>query len=81
MSWPNPQQWLKELEGVAVRLTTREAAQYVNVSTRTLELWRQKGLGPKWLQLGHSIRYDLDDLNAWMQACKHGHGGGPITSK
>lgn len=66
------QHWLKKLESVAGRMTTGEAALFLGLSVRTLELWRQKGLGPKYLRLGHSIRYDIDDLNAYLRSCQSG---------
>lgn len=33
-----------------------------NVSERTLEGWRWRGIGPKFLRLGGRIRYRLQDI-------------------
>jgi len=47
-------------------LTTREAAQYLNVSERTLPGWRFLGRGPRWIRMGgRAIRYRRQELEAW----------------
>jgi excisionase family DNA binding protein len=45
-------------------LTTHEAASYLRLSERTLERLRVSGMGPKFVRLGHSIRYRQQDLDA-----------------
>jgi excisionase family DNA binding protein len=48
-------------------LTTHEAAEYLRLSTRTLERLRVSGLGPKYFLCGsRSIRYRPADLNEWI---------------
>jgi len=49
-------------------LTTHEAASYLRLSTRTLERLRVSGTGPKFVRLGHSIRYRQQDLDAHVAA-------------
>jgi excisionase family DNA binding protein len=54
-------------------LTTKEAAQYLGVSTRTLENWRYRGApepGLPYFKMGSSCRYDLADLHAFREARK-----------
>jgi excisionase family DNA binding protein len=45
-------------------LLTREAAQYLRLSERTLERWRVQGIGPRFGRFGKSIRYRQQDLDA-----------------
>jgi excisionase family DNA binding protein len=47
-------------------LTVLEAADYLRLSTRTLERLRCSGLGPKYVKLGRSIRYQRDALDEWI---------------
>lgn len=48
--------------------TERDAAAYLNVSHRTLQAWRLRGGGPRYLKLGAAVRYDRADLDAWLDA-------------
>ena len=49
-------------------LTRHEAASYLRLSARTLERLRVSGTGPKFVRLGHSIRYRQQDLDAHVAA-------------
>ena len=57
-------------------LNRAEAAKILNVSTRTLFRLDREGIGPPSydLKTGHGnkplIRYDLRDLEAWLEAAK-----------
>jgi len=44
----------------------RQAAAYLNLSPRTLQAWRRRGDGPRYLKLGAAVRYDRADLDAWL---------------
>lgn len=46
-------------------LRTREAAQMLGLSHRTLEKHRTYGTGPKYLKLGGRVVYRMQDLHAW----------------
>lgn len=47
-------------------LTTREAADVLRLSHRTMENWRQRNQGPPWVELpGRAIRYRRRDLDDW----------------
>ena len=52
-------------------LTPKEVAARLRVSTDTLEGWRAKGIGPKWIKLGTAktapIRYRAKDVDNFMQ--------------
>ncbi len=42
------------------------AASILAVSTRTLEGWRVRGGGPKFVRVGRAIRYRIVDLEAFV---------------
>ena len=52
-------------------LTPKEVAARLRVSTDTLETWRAKRQGPKWIKLGTAktapIRYRVSDIEAFMK--------------
>jgi len=49
-------------------LTEVQAADFLNLSIRTLQAWRAKGCGPAYVRAGRAIRYRRRDLVAWMDA-------------
>ena len=57
-------------EGVACRvLRTAQAAQYLGLSSSTVEKMRVCGRGPRFLRLGgRAVGYDIRDLDAWLDA-------------
>lgn len=49
-------------------LTTAEAATLLAVSSRTLEGWRAKLVGPRYMKLSDNVvRYSPKDLEAWLE--------------
>ncbi len=46
-------------------LSTRQAAEYLGLSTRTLDRYRVSGDGPVFHRFGGRVRYLRDDLDAW----------------
>ncbi len=47
-------------------LTEKEAAEWARMAPRTLQLWRQRGEGPRFVRISaRCIRYRLEDLKAW----------------
>lgn len=44
----------------------RRAAGLLCLSVRTLQKWRLQGAGPRFLKLGHAVRYDVADLEAFI---------------
>jgi len=46
-------------------LRTPEAADFLGLSSRTLEKHRTYGTGPAYRKLGGRVVYALDDLKAW----------------
>jgi excisionase family DNA binding protein len=52
-------------------LTERRAAEYLDLSPRTLEKWRaEKSFdGPRFVRVGtRNVRYAIDDLDEWISA-------------
>ena len=41
-------------------LTSREAADFLNKSRSTLEIWRAKGFGPRWIRTGSRAAWISD---------------------
>jgi hypothetical protein len=52
--------WPREM-----KMDTRFAAAYIGYSPATLRLWRRKGSGPKFYNVGRFIEYHQEDLDAW----------------
>lgn len=49
-------------------LTTRDAAEYLGMKPQTLEAWRCRGDGPRFVKLGRSVRYRQSDLDQWIES-------------
>jgi excisionase family DNA binding protein len=47
-------------------LTADSAASYLGCSPATLEKWRVKGGGPRFIKMGRLVRYRLHDLDMWV---------------
>lgn len=48
-------------------LRTLEAANYIGLSPSTLEKYRIRGGGPRFVHLGgRAVGYDVADLDAWI---------------
>jgi excisionase family DNA binding protein len=52
-------------------MTTRQLAERLGVSVRTIEGWRRTGTGPRFVKVGRVARYHPDDVARWVAA-----GGG-----
>jgi hypothetical protein len=46
---------------------TREAAEILGLSRRTLEKHRTYGTGPRFLKLGGRVVYKIEDLHTWAE--------------
>ena len=46
-------------------LRTKEAAEFLSLSARTLEKHRTYGTGPAYRKLGGRVVYAIEDLQAW----------------
>lgn len=47
-------------------LDTHAAAALIGVSPRTVETWRVRGSGPRFVRVGRLARYRRADLDAWI---------------
>ena len=50
-----------------ILLSSDEAAGYLRVTTRSLENWRRRGIGPRTVQIGGCLRYPLPGLRQYVQ--------------
>ena len=48
-------------------LGQRELAQFLAISERTLEGMRQRKLGPPFIKVGRTVRYDPAAVTRWLQ--------------
>ncbi|MDE0006560.1 MAG: helix-turn-helix domain-containing protein [Rhodospirillaceae bacterium] len=48
-------------------LSTRQAAELLGLSPRTLERYRGAGEGPPFMKMGRQVRYARVDLDDWME--------------
>lgn len=48
--------------------TPGEVAAYLNKTDDALRIWRQRGLGPRWLKVGRRVRYRWEDVERWLDA-------------
>ncbi len=46
----------------------RVAADLLNVKTKTLQAWRVRGHGPKFVKLGRAVRYRRGDLQEYVRS-------------
>lgn len=49
-------------------LTEVAAADLLQLSNRTLQTWRCKGIGPTFIRAGRAIRYRRSDLIRWVDS-------------
>lgn len=55
------------------RLSETELAEFWGKTTRTLQLWRKNGKGPRFIKIGDgSILYREEDILAYEEACAVG---------
>ena len=58
------------VQPVSRRLSTKAAADFLNISSSTLRRWRSQRMGPPYVRLGgikgSAIRYRELDLTEWM---------------
>lgn len=52
------------------RLTEKELAKRWNMTPRTLQMWRRKGIGPAFIRIGErSVFYRLEDVERYEASC------------
>lgn len=45
-----------------------EVATYLKSTEKTLEYWRVKEIGPKFVKVGHAVRYRWSDVDEWLES-------------
>lgn len=48
--------------------TTKQTAKILGMSESWLRQSRMKGIGPKFIKVGHSIRYRPKNLDIWLNS-------------
>jgi len=46
--------------------TERQLAEFLGVSMRTVQAWRQRGGGPKFQKVASAVRYAPNDVECWL---------------
>lgn len=55
---------------MAKMMTDVEVGVMLGLTAQTLRTWRMKGQGPRFAKLGDAVRYDEDDVKAWVEERK-----------
>jgi predicted DNA-binding transcriptional regulator AlpA len=56
-------------------LNDRDAASFLGIAAQTLRKWRYANRGPRGFRVGTSVRYSVEDLQAWLDS-RPTFGGG-----
>jgi len=56
----------RQVVGLEDMLTTRQLAEVLAVSSRTLDNWRSASRGPAYFRIEGAIRYRMSDVEAWI---------------
>lgn len=48
-------------------LTAIEVSDMYSISVRTLRLWREKRIGPRYFRKGHTVRYPVKHLEEFIE--------------
>ena len=51
-------------------LNTNQLAKVLGISSKTLSAYRRDGTGPEYVKLGHLVRYQMEDVQAWLEEKK-----------
>ncbi len=65
---PRPAKPSPGSSSVPSNVDTRQAAELIGMSRRTLEKWRGEGTGPPFLKLGRRVLYSVADLEEWLRS-------------
>jgi len=55
-------------DGMEEKLSTKQVAQLLGYSERTLERWRRQGIGPRWCEFNGRIWYRRDWIEEWEES-------------
>ncbi len=57
-----------DLESLERLISPEGLASLLGVQVETLQLWRRRGLGPKWYRMGRQIRYSEAAALEWLRS-------------
>lgn len=60
---------------------TEIAAKYLALDAHTLECYRSRDAGPAFYKFGKYVRYTVDDLDAWAEACRRSTAASPSAPR
>ena len=52
-------------------LTPKQVSETYGIPPKTLEVWRYRGIGPRFHKFGRLVRYAIDDLTEYERSCAH----------
>ena len=47
-------------------INEKQAAKFLGVAVQTLRNWRHHRTGPAYIKMGRSVRYQIDDLQSYI---------------
>ena len=59
-------------------LDTGAVARWLGVPESTLRYWRHRNTGPRSFAVGRSVRYRVEDVEAWLEARMRATGRGEV---
>lgn len=62
-------------------LTPGEVSAITGIPTATLAQWRYRKQGPRYLRIGRLVRYDLADVDTYLQRCRIEVRGQPTQER
>jgi hypothetical protein len=60
--------------------TPQQVAAYLQKPVKTLAEWRYRGIGPAYTRSGRDVRYDWDDVLAWVASQRRETADTPPTA-
>lgn len=52
-------------------LTEQDLAEYLGLSVRTIQDWRRRGVGPRYVKFRRNVRYRLEDVEDYLDKNRH----------
>lgn len=64
-------------------VSTKELAQYVGSSENSIRSLKSQGkIPPQWIvKIGRSVRYDLNEINKWIESKKEKNKSNTLTGR
>ena len=53
-------------------LSSKQAAEFLGISSGTLENWRINKYGPPYMKYGNLVKYDEEDIVQWLKTVAKG---------